>query len=506
MADKLPTAVTSVQNSTGLVIQMYAPTLGEVATMRLSIMDPHGTLFQNIFDQINSASISITSQSARPNQQASQWNSFFSSNTFRSVVASRLVILATPTEICEELACKICVELLRDGYNKGFVYDLKSVTLTTQQAILDYYDNHAAVGSSLHTNFLSDSDTPDDIKSLLIILSDILEDVYLPLISVNNFPNNLQFEHRGFSQRRLGLSKDPGKLPEMNLSMHNISMPRKREFKEAGYRINKLISIDGHRNLLTGVNISPRPLREPFGAITRYDTKFDENGEMEFGLGTNVAQIMHELGHHIENHLSFHDFMLVHHFLQTRSLPSRVTRTVGWITLDKNGKAIPNLISGDGYNVEHISLDPTSDTYTPPIQPDEIPPQSTAEEFRSAQMANAARYSRTQFFLGKRLAHEKAIDEWFRINSNSSKTSYYTMFKSGPNDAYNTEFLSTTFELLASSESAILLIKRDPKRVAFLIYLTNKDLFYNIDEHFKEAQTNHSMNAVVDLKTFLNIF
>lgn len=219
------------------------------------------------------------------------------------------------------------------------------------------------------------------------------------------------------------------------------------------------------RTVLPDVHIGHRGL----GATTY------ASGRMDYGAAAGPSQVVHEMGHHLENNLSVRDFAVLHNFLRARTRPRN-----GGETNAGHGVLGMDLVGtyGKGYDAE-----------LPPMVFQNYVSRNILKSWHSLGLFgvyNLGNWGLSGIWrlFGARERGQQFIDDFFLQDSNSESTSYATMTR---DTAGNTEFVSTTAELLATARGAAELIRTDPLRATLFVYLSNKPLYAAVKGEFRNV-------------------
>lgn len=190
----------------------------------------------------------------------------------------------------------------------------------------------------------------------------------------------------------------------------------------------------------------------------------EEHGEQFYGLGTGPSQVMHEQGHHVENYLDVNQFANLHNYLYRHTDPNNPDRVSGWNSLA--GITVNTPTGGAGYNIDFPEM------------------KFQGDISRSIHSGNGLirffLFNLVNFFRG-----QEAVDNFYLQESNSRSTGYASHYKQ---NTYDTEFLSTTAELLSTARGAEEAIQADPTRIAMFAYLTNRELYDRANQEFIRIQ------------------
>ena len=478
MADKISVFHKITDSRNCLVIQM-APDLGTVATTRCD-------LFSSRLSPGGIVQVVNTCRILDENRSAANGNAFTANeNRFVAMVEPQLLNelskLNFPNNHLMAIGNIIMSGLLY-VYKRGVRFNIDIVRNAIRNGIEDYYKPMTAtiIGNNQNNYSLADPNTSVSTKYLLHLLSKVLLSEYYekyiisagPFLPYHPWDRKSQLEYT---------NRDS--IKKVVLKEHKSTMPTLGDINEAVIRTNRLIKLD-----LPDVKIKSTS----FGGTTTFPDFIDDEGKLRFGLGTGMSQVMHELGHHIENHLDIHSFVLLFRFMLSRTDPNLQERKSGAANFDEQQKSIiEGPTGGVGLNTGHsyFSVKQNRVIFEPPFTSKQTEEKNLHEnsvaQFMLRQAKNGVKYLLLKPVLGHRRAQSVAIDADFRETSISPGLSYDTHYKK---KGYFTEFISTTIEMLSTSQGAKSIIKSDPKRVAFFIYLTNRAIFNRIDGHFQAAQ------------------
>lgn len=228
--------------------------------------------------------------------------------------------------------------------------------------------------------------------------------------------------------------------------------------KEAQIMFNKLVSTP-----VTSVGINKNKI-DPVSAMGVEASLIPQKmpGQLHVGTVATRGILLHELGHHLENNLSYLDFATLHNFLRARS-KGNTMRKVGYQPL------LGRESSEIGYNTENPDL--------------QMPGSPSLLKTGMAAIPNT---------WGNEAAGN-VINRFVMDNSSTDQTSYHSLSdRSG-----GTEFLSTTIHFFSDPTAAFNLVRKDPFRVAFFIMMANKPVY----EEIKAAFTQKTR---IDLDTLLH--
>lgn len=187
-----------------------------------------------------------------------------------------------------------------------------------------------------------------------------------------------------------------------------------------------------------------------------------DNNHIEYGLGTGPNQIVHEVGHVLENKMGIEEYIHVHRFLRARTRNNQMSVNAGWRRMS----------TGDAYNAYLPALNIFTQNYgNPPVN------------------------SPINMGLYKLSGGQQKLDRAFAEGSNSEAISYATMINSNYDD--NGEFISTTAELFASAENAHQLIDNDPLRAAFFLYMANRPIYNQVSNDFQQNQPQVNLDNLI---------
>ena len=292
------------------------------------------------------------------------------------------------------------------------------------------------------------------------ILTNVLTQIYLPLIP--------QVYNAGAANAgAISFMIWPGESAQDMRAMIN----------EGIGRMNLLIA---PQTPLPPVNISDTD----FGGVT--DSLHDPNvrGEQSYGLGAGPSQVMHEQGHHVENYLNVNEFANLHNYLYRHTDSAAPDRVSGWTSLA--GIPIDTFFGGPGYNIDFPEMNFQN------VISRNMPSGNGLIRFFLYNLGNGI-----LSLFGNQQRGQRFIDDFFLQESNSSSTGYASLYDP---ETYETEFVSTTAELLSTRRGATKVITADPTRVALFVYLTNRGLYNQIAQAFF-AQNGQGLT----LDTFLSI-
>lgn len=176
--------------------------------------------------------------------------------------------------------------------------------------------------------------------------------------------------------------------------------------------------------------------------------------KIEMGWGTGPKQEVHEVGHVLENEMTVDDFLKVHRFIRARTNRNNPELlNVGW----------PDFSVINAYNAYLPEMNIYEQAYGNKPGLDKLSMISTKLN---------------------PLKGQNGVDKLFAQKSNSMDTHYATGFYSDD----GTEFISTTAELFASGDHTMELIKEDPFRAVFFLYMTNRnDIFPLVSRKYNES-------------------
>lgn len=208
------------------------------------------------------------------------------------------------------------------------------------------------------------------------------------------------------------------------------------------------------------------------GATTKVKYKDGYMNIITMGKGAGNKQEVHEVGHVLENRMVVEDFLKVHRFLRARSREDTDIEDTGY-KWEYNNWKLPMLYS---YNAYLPELKIYEDRYRK--EPDSS--------------LSAAIWDRV-------IGGQRKLDRLLAQSSNSEKTRYATSYNK--EDYYKTEFISTTAELFASKTNVQYLIKHDPFRAAFFLYMANRGLYNAVSDKYtiqaRRENVNTDLNRII---------
>lgn len=398
--------------------------------------------------------------------QLVDWNYIQGNIQHPNIIQQELIDVGIPQNIAQNIANNYLNSL------PNFI--LPAIKVCFQNLIQHEYDQitNNTLGADYNPN---QQPTP-----LLTILTTVLTNRYLPIIRqpiAAGAPRPIQFNIRG-----------------------QIGQDLQRQIAEGIGRINKLLDPNLRQQLPRGANQpagAPLPVVDigddiDFGGSTTAFHDINRTGEQDYGLFAGPSQVMHEQGHHIENYLGVNDFVNLHYYLyrHTNPTPNAQDRRSGWNKLFGFEKNI--MTGGPGYNIHLPEMKFQN------IISRNLPSGNDLMLYWLFNAGNAALYEILSLF-GAQERGQQFIDDFFLQESNSNSTSYASLYDP---ETYETEFMSTTAELLSTARGAQEVINNDPTRVVLFIYLTNRPLYQQINGDFQQAQQNQNP---IDLDAFMHI-
>lgn len=189
---------------------------------------------------------------------------------------------------------------------------------------------------------------------------------------------------------------------------------------------------------------------------------------LSLGWASPSGVVLHELGHHLEDHVSPAEFATVHNFLRARSRQHAGgiadMRTVGYNTL---WGGTP---TETGYDIE-------------------APRIRTGRDNRSLLGLVGRGF---QFLAGRLFGRDwgaRGIENFFMGHANNRQVGYNTQVYGG---SFSTEYISTTIEMLNRPDTARELVGKDPLRVALFLYIANRPVYNQVAQAFALGLQNHN--------------
>jgi len=399
--------------------------------------------------------------------QLADWNLIQRNIQNPDVIRRELINVGIPQNIAQNIA-------------NNYLNDLPNFQLF---AIMDYFKSLISEayntiqdgnGQSIRNNIGADYNPNQQTTPLLTNLTNILRNHYLPLIIQLADPNG------------------PELIQHSNIPEDHPVYNMKEQIDEGMKRINRLLDPNLQQQLPRGANLPIVDIGDniDFGGST--DSLHDINGRgvQDYGLFAGPSQVMHEQGHHIENYLGVNDFVNLHYYLYRYTNPNAPDRRSGWNQI--LGSERDTAIGGPGYNIHLPEMEFQN------IISRNLPSGNDLIRYWLFNAGNAALYEIFSLF-GAQERGQQFIDDFFLQESNSNSTSYATLYDP---HTYETEFMSTTAELLSTVRGAQEVIDKDPTRVVLFIYLTNRPLYQIIDQDFQAQQPGQNL---INLNTFMNI-
>lgn len=212
--------------------------------------------------------------------------------------------------------------------------------------------------------------------------------------------------------------------------------------------------------------------------INMPQASMQDGGVMNIGWAVTRGNLLHELGHHLENNLSPLEFATLHSFLRARVSSNAMRQNNG----NRNvGYFFEN---GTGYNIHNPSIN--------------------AGIWWNATQKTPLRYlgmiGRDLIFQFGRLLSRMfdnrsfenvmsvPIDNFFVHNANNSQISYNSLLHQGGNSS--SEYLSTTVEIFNHPQHLREFIDKDPLRIALFLYLANRPEFNDVALRFRQSLRN----------------
>lgn len=403
--------------------------------------------------------------------QLADWNLIQRNIQNPDVIRRELINVGIPQNIAQNIA-------------NNYLNDLPNFQLF---AIMDYFKSLISEayntiqdgnGQSIRNNIGADYNPNQQTTPLLTNLTNILRNHYLPLIIQLADPNG------------------PELIQHSNIPEDHPVYNMKEQIDEGMKRINRLLDPNLQQQLPRGANLPIVDIGDniDFGGST--DSLHDINGRgvQDYGLFAGPSQVMHEQGHHIENYLGVNDFVNLHYYLYRHTNPNAPDRRSGWNQI--LGSERDTAIGGPGYNIHLPEMEFQN------IISRNLPSGNDLIRYWLFNAGNAALYEIFSLF-GAQERGQQFIDDFFLQESNSNSTSYATLYDP---HTYETEFMSTTAELLSTVRGAQEVIDKDPTRVVLFIYLTNRPLYRQINRDFRRAQQNQQpQQNLIDLDAFMHI-
>lgn len=311
-----------------------------------------------------------------------------------------------------------------------------------------------------------------------------IEDYYTqnPSRSVNDL--DLEDPQNGFSQEKQRI------YPLLTRALQKVFYQGHREEEDwkAHYKFNtRRFGYNLASEIIPGIEKGEdyRAGARLIGATTREAPDDGFVNIVQTGLGTGRKQKVHEVGHVLENQMGVGDFLNVHRFLRARSRKDSVTAGAGW---------------------EGMSRVTTYNAYLPEMN---IYTDRYGTEPRLGRMAMAGR--KLNIFTGG----QERVDRAFAQKSNSEDTHYATGYYDDPVDGpvggpeahnrYSTELISTTAELFASKTNADYLMRTDPARAAFFLYMANRPLYDEVKKEFYTLLREADMPPDITLGRLIHV-
>lgn len=396
--------------------------------------------------------------------QLANWNRIQRNIQNQGIIQQELIDVGIPQNIAQNIA---------NNY-------LNIQPNLTRRVIEEYFQNliRNEYNQITNNNLGADYNQNQQLTPLLTILTTVLTNLYLPMIRqpiAAGAPRLIQFNIRG-----------------------QIGQGLQQQIADGIDRINKLLDPNLRQQLPRGANQpagAPLPIINigndiDFGASTDSLHDITRAGAQDYGLFAGPSQVMHEQGHYIENYLGVNDFANLHYYLyrHTNPAPNVQDRRSGWNKIF--GFEMDTITGGTGYNIRLPEMEFQN------IISRNLPSGNDLIRYWLFNAGNAALYGLFSLF-GAQERGQQFIDDFFLQESNSNSTSYASLYDP---ETYETEFMSTTAELLSTVRGAQEVINKDPTRVVLFIYLTNRPLYQQIDMAFQQAQQNP-----INLDAFMNI-
>lgn len=406
--------------------------------------------------------------------QLADWNLIQRNIQNPGIIQQELIDVGIPQNIAQNIANNYLINLPN--------FMLPAITDCFKSLISGAYNTiQDGNGQSIRNNIGTDYNPNQQTTPLLTNLTNILTNRYLPLIRSQVVPGG------------------PGPI-QCNIGQRAQNM--QQQILEGVARINRLLDPNLRQQLPRGANQlagAPLPIVDigdniDFGGST--DSLHDINGRgvQDYGLFAGPSQVMHEQGHHIENYLGVNDFVNLHYYLYRHTNPNAPDRRSGWNQI--LGSERDTATGGPGYNIHLPEMEFQN------IISRNLPSGNDLIRYWLFNAGNAALYELFSLF-GARERGQQFIDDFFLQESNSNSTSYATLYDP---HTYETEFMSTTAELLSTVRGAQEVIDKDPTRVVLFIYLTNRPLYRQINRDFRRAQQNQQpQQNLIDLDAFMHI-
>lgn len=366
------------------------------------------------------------------------------------------------------------------GNNAYFDYD------TVTNYISAYYNTAAPpVGTTMTVGQGLQANLGADLRKLnpataniqyLPVLSTVLQNVLLPRIRVAVQKGR---NARGNADIPAGVNgatniDSPAGVNALQWRDVRVGREMREDIVEGTVRFNELLRPRrrGARNRQNTVLPNVVIKHGPVGATT------NTNSVMTYGAAAGPSQVVHEMGHHLENNLTVQDLAILHNFLRAR-------------TRNENGGVRPAGFGlfghdvagtyGNGYNAE---LPPM--VFQNFISRNILKSGNGLIRFGLYNMGNWALSGLWRLF-GQKERGQRFVDDFFLQESNAESTSYATLTD---DDDGMSEFVSTTAELLATERGASELIRTDPLRAVLFVYLSNKSFYAAIKAQFNRTFQN----------------
>lgn len=254
------------------------------------------------------------------------------------------------------------------------------------------------------------------------------------------------------------------------------------------------VAVNNHATddrLMSAIDVFNRITNVPLPNITENFIKapnasMNGNGVMNIGWAVTRGNLLHELGHHLENSLSPLAFATLHSFLRARTLPQSMQRqnpgirNVGYFFENGNGYDILNPQINAGILFRYTQQTPLR--YIGMVARDII--------FQVGRFIS--------FLSGNRTCQNllsRPIDNFFVHNANNYQISYNTLLHTSGNGS--TEYLSTTVEIFNHPGHLLEMINRDPLRITLFLYLANRQVYDIVSRDFRIRLKNQPRPRVL---------